>query len=293
MSTHALVEKAMVANLSIGVWAGHRLDKEASRKITEQSGAHADAARVNKHLVPKEMLAPVISAANAVRSHFYDNSLPWRDNGDRLLTRDLYMKFIQTHEAMVTEFDRVVENFLADKYPEAIEKAQFRMGEMFKRDDYPPVSELRRRFYIALDFDAVTTSNDFRVQIDQDHVDKVKASMEQAAERRINAAMQDVWKRLAETIGRFQTNLAEPGKVFRDTTVNNVAELIDLIPGLNVLDNPEIEEIRQNIKAKLVGADAKSIRDDPALRQELAGDAKQIMDKMSGFAKAFGYEFTT
>lgn len=288
MSTHALTERAMIVNLSISLWQGYRLDKEASRRITSQSGADADAARVNKHLVPKDYLAPVVTAATAVRAHFYDNTLPWRDNGDRLMTRKLYMPFIEAHEKLVAEFEEAVRVFLDEKYPSAIEKAAFRMGDLFKRDDYPPVSELRHRFRIGLDIDALTTSNDFRVQIDQAHVEKVRASMEEAALRRVQTAQADVWKRLMEKVSYFADRLGDPEAVFRDSTVNNVEELIELIPGLNVLDDPDIEAIRQRVHAKLVGHDAKSIRKDPALREELAGEAKQIVDTMAGFMRAFG-----
>lgn len=291
MSIHALTERAMVMNLSIGVWQGYRLDREASRKVTEEAGADADAARVNKHLVAKESLKPIVAAQGAVRTHFYENTLPWRDNGDRLMTRQLYLTFIPEHERLVSEFHDAVDHFLAVDYPAAIAKAEFRMGDLFNRDDYPAASELRRRFYIGLDIDAVTTSNDFRVQIDEEHAAQVRSSMESAAEKRIHTAMQDVWRRMAETVGRFAERLGTPDAVFRDTTVTSVAELIDMIPGLNVLDDPAIEEIRLLVSKQLTGVDAKAIRNDPELRSELADDAKAIVDKMSGFMKAFGGGF--
>ena len=101
---------------------------------------------------------------------------------------------------------------------------------------------------------------------------------------------------LLERVGRFQERLAgvtEEGKpaVFRDTTVDNLHELVDMIPGLNVLDDPHIEQMRQDIIAKLGGHTAADIRKDPELREELAGDAKQILDQMQGFMKAFGAGF--
>lgn len=288
MSTHALTERAMVMNLSISIWQGYRLDKAASAKVTAENGAAADAARVNKHLVPKEALAPVVTAANTIRTHFYDNTLPWRDNGDRLMTRKLYTSFIETYERLAAQFNEEVEIFLTKRYPSAVEQAGFRMGDLFKQDDYPTASELRRRFAVHLDIDAITTANDFRVQIDQDQVDKVKASMESAAERRVQAAMGDVWKRLAETVSYFLERMDKPDAVFRDSTINNIAELVELIPGLNVLDDPAIEQVRAMVESKLTGIDAKDIRKDSALRGQLAGDAKQIMDVMSGYVRAFG-----
>lgn len=288
MSIHALTDRAMVMNLSIGVWKGYRLDRAASAKVTEQAGAKADAARVNKHIVPKESIAPIVTAQGAIRSHFYDNTLPWRDNGDRLITRKLYLPFIETHEALATEFRAEVDKFLSDAYPSAIEQAAFRMGELFNRDDYPSASELRRKFYVNLEPEAISTSNDFRVQLDQEHVDRVKAAMETAAEKRVHAAMSDVWRRIAEAVGYLHQRMDDPDAVFRSTTLSNVAELYELIPGLNVLDDPAIEEIRQMIGKSLTGIDPEAVRKDGALRAEVAGEAKQIIDKMQGFMKAFG-----
>lgn len=288
MTTHTITERAMVMNLSIGIWQGYRLDKAASAKVTSDAGAAADAARVNKHLIPKEDLAPIVTAQNAIRTHFYTNTLPWRDNGDRLMTRVLYLKFIPDHEKLVRDFNEAVETFLNEKYPVAIERAQFRMGEMFDRADYPSASELRRRFYAELDIAPISTANDFRVAIDQEHVDKVKAQIEAAVEQRMQAATADVWARMAKTIGYFQERMADPKAVFRDSTVENITELLDLIPGLNVLDDPNIELVRAQIAKAFGNLDAKDIRKDPAHRAQLADEAQQVMDRMSGFMKAFG-----
>jgi hypothetical protein len=285
---HALTTKAMTMNLSIGIWQGYRLDRDASRKVTQDAGAASDAARVNKHLVPKESLAAVVTASNAVRSHFYTNTLPWRDNGDRLMPRNLYQKFIAEHEQLKAAFEEEVRKFLDEQYPSAIAKAEFRMGAMFKRDDYPPVIELRRRFYANMEIDAVTTAGDFRVEIDEAHADKVRSTMEASLEARLQTAAADVWRRMAETVSYFQARMADPKAVFRDSTVNNIGDLLDLVPGLNVLDDPQIEQVRQQIAKAFGTLDAKDIRKDPVHRAELAGEAGKIMDTMAGFMRAFG-----
>lgn len=286
--THPLTTKAMVMNLSIGIWQGYRLDRDASKRVTEEAGAAADAARVNKHLVPKEALAAIVTAQNAIRTHFYSNTLPWRDNGDRLMPRKQFLVFIPEHEQLKQAFEAEVAKFLDDDYPSAIAKAEFRMGAMFKRDDYPAIGALRGKFYANLDIDAISTAGDFRVEIDAEHADKVRATMEAALEQRLQAAAGDVWKRMASTTQYFAERMADPKAVFRDTTVTNIGEMLDLIPGLNVLDDPDIELVRQKIAESLGGIDAKDIRKDPALRAELAGEAGKIVDLCVGFMRAFG-----
>lgn len=285
---HTLTQRAMVLNLRIGYWQGNRLDKAASAEVVAAKGAKADAARVNKSLIPKEALAPIKAAMNAIRAHFYEKTMPWRDNGDRLITRLLYLDFVPEHEKLVSAFREEVEKFLTHTYPSAREQAGFHLGTLFDPHEYPQPSELRRKFYVDLDIDAITTAGDFRVELDDKYVEQIKNQMEAAATRRVNVAMQDVWRRLAETIGYFHERMADPEAVFRDSTVENVAELIDLIPGLNVLDDPNIEQIRRMVDGKLTGLNAKDIRKDPAHRAELATEAEKVLDVMKGFMSAFG-----
>lgn len=282
----SITNKAMVLNLQIGVWQGYRLDKEASRKVTEDANAVSDAARVNKHLVPKEALKPVQSAANSVRVHFYTKTLPWKDNGDRLLTRAMFIKFIEEHERLVGEFHTAVDTFITKAYPKARDQAEFRMGDLFKHDDYPSPESLRRRFYINMDIDAVTESGDFRVSLDKEHADAVRSQMESALQDRIGRAMQDIWARLSDVVGHFAKTMAKSDQVFRDTTVSNIEELIELLPDLNVLDDPTLKAMGEEIRAKLTGIDPKDLRKQPAVRSQAAKDAEAIMAKMAGFMGA-------
>ena len=133
----SITTKAMVVNVQIGVWMGHRLDKEATRNLTEKANADDDAARVNKHLIPKAAFKDITSTSNAIRSHFYAKTLPWKDNGDRLLTRAMYLDFMAEHAALADKFDAAVEQFLTRDYISAVEQAGFRMGALFDLSDYP------------------------------------------------------------------------------------------------------------------------------------------------------------
>lgn len=282
----SITEKAMVLNLQIGIWQGYRLDKEASRKVVEDAGADSDAARVNKHLVPKESLKPIVSASSAVRSHFYEKTLPWKDNGDRLLTRVMFRDFIEVHEGLVGTFKDAVEDFLADGYVQARAKAEFRMGDLFNPNDYPAPETLRRRFYIGMDIDPVTAAGDFRVEIDDDQLASVRKTMEDAMSQRLNRAMRDVWGRLSEVVGHFAAKMGSDD-IFRDATVRNIEELVDILPGLNVMDDPDLAAIAAEVKAKLTGIDPKDLRKQPDVRSQAAQDAKEIMERMSGFMGAF------
>jgi hypothetical protein len=285
----SIVNECMTVNLQIGVWTGYRLDKDASAKVTADAAASQDAARVNKHLIAKESLAPINTAANAVRLHFYNDTLPWKDNGDRVLTRKRYMTFMVEHAALVEKFHAAVQTFIEETYPAACDRAAFRMGTLFKASDYPHPEALRSRFYVNLDIDAIAEASDFRVTMEAEQVEQIRATMEAALQQRMGRAMQDVWTRLSDTLGHFAERMGSDG-VFRESTIRNLEEIVDLLPDLNVLEDENLEQIRQQVATFVIGYDAKTLRTDKNARATVSAEAQRIMDDMAGFMAAFGGE---
>ena len=284
----SIENECMVVNLRISVWAGHRLDKEWSQDATREAGAADDAARVNKHLIPKKAFKTITSTSAAVRNHFYEHTLPWKDNGDRLLTRVMYTKFIEEHERLVGEFNTAVDTFLKRDYPAVVEQASFHMGDLFNIADYPAPQDLRAKFYMLLDIDVVTEAGDFRVEMDQTETTAIQQGMQRAMEERIGKAVRDVWERLADVVSHFGDRMADKDKIFRNATITNLEELVELLPALNVTEDPDLERLRLQVKAKLCGHEPDELRKDEIHRAAVAGEAAAIMEQMKGFMSAFG-----
>jgi len=282
----SIANNTMVVNLQISVWSGYKLDKGMTQKVTSEANAASDAARVNKHIVPKESLKEIITAQGALRTHFYTNTLPWGDNGDRLLPRLSFMDFMQAHGKLNEEFNNAVDNFVHEKYLRARDQAEFRMGEMFRSEDYPEPEQLRRRFAVNLDIHGVPTGHDFRVDMVTNTVDMLRKQIEEKNQERVTSAMRDVWDRLADVLGHFANKMSDDS-VFRDSTVKNLEELVDMLPALNVTGDPQLEQIRQDITDTLIGYTPKDLRKDMAVRQAAAQESKRIIDQMSGFMGAF------
>jgi hypothetical protein len=283
----SIVNECMIVNCQIGVWSGHRLDKEASLRVTQEAQAADDAARVNKHLVSKEALKAVQQAATQVRQHFYRKTLPWKDNGDRLLTRKMYVPYMQEHAALRYTFEQEVKKFLEDGYPAAFEKARFRMGALFNPNDYPSEASLRRRFYVNLDIDPVSTANDFRVTFDEGQEAEIKQEIEEAMARRVNDAMADVWSRLHTTLSNYQERMASKDGRFKEATIDNLQEIVDMLPAFNVLGDPQLEKIAKDVQGTLLGTSAKELRKDDKVRSAAAMEAQRILEDMAGFMNAF------
>lgn len=283
----AISNDCMVVNVHTGVWLGHRHDETASRAITSQSNADTDAARVNKHLIASKYLTPITMVASALRRHFRENTLPWKDNGDRLLVRSRYMQFMKEHGELSQKFDQAVDNFLRVDYPAAVEQAEFRMGSMFNAREYPQADELRSKFYVRLDIDAVTEAGDFRVAMDNDTLDRVRRGIEDALQYRISRAMGDVWNRLSHTLTAFTECVASDNGL-KSVTFENLSRIVEVLPDLNIINDPKLDQICQDIKNKLMSYDVTVLRKNKSVRQSTAVEAKRIMDDMAGFMNAFG-----
>lgn len=283
----SIAEQCMVVSLSLGVWEGRRLDRGAGIKLTEEAGAAQDSVRVNKLIVPKETLQPTLTKRNALRNHFTERTLPWRDNGDRILPRRMYAVFTQEHYKLRDEFDAEVRDFIGRLYPSAREQASFRMAALYNPDDYPTPEELMTRFYSRLDIDAVSEAEDFRVKLDQESVDQIKEQMGSALDERVNRAMKDLYERVGDAVTHMAEKLGDEESIFRDSMTINLDKLIDALPALNFTNDANLRTIHARMKASLKGLDPKALRQDRDHRAEICKEAEEIMDSVRGLMNAF------
>jgi len=56
--------------------------------------------------------------------------------------------------------------------------------------------------------------------------------------------------------------LGNPDAVFRDSLVNNLVELVDLIPALNFTVDPELDQLARATRDKLANLDPENLRTD-------------------------------
>lgn len=277
----SLSTKAMIIDVRISKWNGYKTDQDASNKLIREANAEAGSAVVSKRVVPKEALADVTTAYNALKAHRDRHTLPWSDKGPRIMTRNIFELFMSGFGELERNFNAVVEEFITVKYPPVRDKAAFRLGDLFNDKDYPPPEELRKKFRVDLDIDGITEPDDFRVALPEAELAKLKVTMEESINRRLGDAMQDVWLRIAELLEHYIEKLSDPEAIFRDSTVNNLVELMNILPGLNVTGDPRLKEIRQRIMNTIGSYEPNDLRKGGGLRAAAAKEAREIRESMN------------
>lgn len=273
--TTALHNSAMLATLTISQWTARKHDSSVSAEV-EKAHQAKDAGRYNKMLIDKAALEPISKIANAARQYHYKMTLPWGDNGDRLLPASLFMDYTETLNGYRTEFRQRVREFVAT-YPDLCQAARSRLGTMYNAEDYPASFEISERFEIATEFTPVATANDFRVQLNEEYVTSIKRDIEQRMETRQRDAMKHCYDRVKEVVSRIHERLADKDNTFRDTLITNAEELLALLPALNITGDQELIDIGNEVKELLVHPDR--LRQDDTLRSETADKAKAILAK--------------
>jgi hypothetical protein len=94
----SISSSAMTVDFNASVWTARKKDHKASAEVTHANHADKGVASVSKNLLGdcQELRAVQKFAANTRNIH-YSMTMPWSDNGSRLLTTAQYFKY---HEVM-------------------------------------------------------------------------------------------------------------------------------------------------------------------------------------------------
>lgn len=277
-----LTEKAMLVNLSISQWTARKYDRKVSREVNESHGASDDAGRYNKSLVARDSLKELQKIVNKARVYHYENTLPWFDEGSRILPASLFVDYSAKMRELRSRFENEIAVF-ADNYPSLIEQARKDLNGLFNESDYPGIETIKGKFGWTIAISPLPTSDDFRVSLSDEEVKKIRSEIEARSTKAVEIGTKDLWERLYKVVNHMVEKLSVPDAIFRDSLVNNVAELTSLLPKLNIGDDASLEEARKAVEIRLANLDPEMLRKDETARAETAKDAAAILDAMKAY----------
>jgi hypothetical protein len=275
-----ITEKAMLAAVHISVWTAVKHDKKISNEVAKNHGASQSAGRYNKQLLMgAEKLEEIRTLAGQIRQHFYRLSLPWSDEGFRLLPAHLYFDLTKAMREFEANFHNSVEDFLA-VYPTYIEQVRPSLSGLFRAEDYPSVDKLREKFAVKLEVLPIPSGSDFRVDLSAEEQARVAREIDRGVRESLVRGAEDLWKRLREVVSHMVDRLNEPESRFHSSLVTNVFDLVDILPRLNVTDDPDLNRVASQIKDRLCGYSVRNLKKNEVLRAATASEAADIVAAM-------------
>ena len=285
-----LEKDAMLVSLRISAWSGRLYDRQASDHVAVHHDAATSAGRYNKRLLPKSAFALLNAVMGKARALHYANTLAWDDQGYRLLTVANYDRYTELMDEMQEKVVKERTQFIRD-YDDNVEQARTDLGKLFRMEDYPSKDSLQGRFAIRYRVVPVPHADHFMARLASDDLVKVRKDMESQIGERIHDAVGDLYRRLGEAVERVSKRLEndDHGKplVFRNSMIENIRELVDIVPRLNIFGNEELARLCEQVKDRIASVDPDTLRPsqsyDPVVRRQVKRDADALMEQFAGY----------
>jgi hypothetical protein len=283
MSTNTLSERAMLVSLNIRRWAAARTDKKITAEVASSHAvSEKRAGRYRKNAIDVEATSfkGVVMAATDLRTKHYFYTLPWAQDGARILTTAMFEQYSTEMRLLRADFEDAVSTFVKD-YARLKAAAKLELNGMYNEQDYP--INIGAKFGVDIVFMPLPDCEDFRATLSQDTVAEIRKDIRTELQNATHLAMREPYERLYTHISRMVERLSHKKAVFRDTLVTGLADLCAVLPGLNLTGDTRLEDLRKRAENMIANIDPQDLREVPSIRNDVAKQAAEIQHLMAGF----------
>lgn len=288
----SLATSAVLVSVDVNVWSATKQDRGISNEVTVAKKADSSAGRFVKNLLADNLEHKRVSNyRQTIYNWLKRSTYRWNNAQDLLpvLNLEKFKTEYQEHEA---EFYRLLDDFL-NKYSTIVSDMAFKQGDMFNRDDYPSVDEVRNKFGIRL-YVSEVPSHDFRCAVADDIAEDLKQQYQTQADEIITGIMSQQTERLIEVMqsishccgvqeisvsGDADTK-TKKRKIY-DTTIEKARELASLYKDFNLTGSKQLQQASEKLESVLSGVNAELIRDSDAVRSNVKSSVDDILSKFS------------
>ena len=276
---------AILFDLNISVWTGSKTDKGIMEEVAADKNASTSSGSFMKKLfADNKALNAIVKYAAGCRNWNNKNSLPWSDNGLRLVNMGNLLEHQAQVKGMEQEFTDLVQEFL-DDYVQHVNNAAFSLGNMFNRDEYPDRDTVAKKFGFRYVYSPLPDAGDFRV-------DTMNAGLREIAEHtqnvfadRLNSAMREAWGRLHSSLNHLRDKMTDSDdgnkKRLHATLIPNIEETVSVLRGLNLTGDPELEKAAQDVLALVHRMDLGDLKKDATARADTKRQVEDILNKFN------------
>lgn len=256
-----------------------RNDPEAARALARIKNASAGSVNAKKYLIQSQPHAELQKLSRTMYRWHMENTLPWGDLGARLIPNVKLLDYQRQMGIFMAEFETLKEAFL-DDYPRAAADAQMQLGDMFDESLYPNVYELDRKTGVRIEYEPIADPQHFLVKVGDQAAQQMREQYEDVLKKRVESAYADVFKRLRDPLENMSQMLNYSGEDkptgFRDTLVENVNKVVELMRTCNITNDAEMQHITNELRRALSGVTPDTLRNSET--QRLA--TKDRLDKI-------------
>ncbi len=282
---------ALLVSLSVSKPQMTKKDDKATRDAESANNAHG-AGQFRKDLYPKSLVQPILTVESSARAYIESVTYMWT-RGEYLLPTAKFMEFTERIGKYQVEFDQCVTAFL-NNWSNVMQQAQTSQGALFDANAYPDLTDLKNDFRFRVNYRPVTDAGDFRVQMQDDEMDALRAEVETATRESMNNMLRAPLERLKEVVQRLHEVTAKGDRevlnkktgvidlrppIFRDSVVDNIMEEINLLHAFADVMPDNVLAIAKEIADTT--PHPQQLRDNPVARQEVNTQTAALLNSIN------------
>jgi hypothetical protein len=282
---------ALLVSLSVSKPQMTKKDDKATRDAESANNAHG-AGQFRKDLYPKSLVQPILTVESSARAYIESVTYMWT-RGEYLLPTAKFMEFTERIGKYQVEFDQCVTAFL-NNWSNVMQQAQTSQGELFDANAYPDLTDLKNDFRFRVNYRPVTDAGDFRVQMQDDEMDALRAEVETATRESMNNMLRAPLERLKEVVQRLHEVTAKGDRevlnkktgvidlrppIFRDSVVDNIMEEINLLHAFADVMPDNVLAIAKEIADTT--PHPQQLRDNPDARKEVNTQTAALLNSIN------------
>lgn len=279
---NGLNKKAMLIKVRVGMWGAYKSDKKASEAIQAQFSSLNGSGNYSKKLTGKGDLTDINSVKDRLDTFLQKYTLPWEDSGWRILPTVHYMEFANKLRGYKEEFSEAVSSFIR-QYDVVKDNAKNRLGDLYNEADYPESWQLERKFYFDAHFMPMPDTGHFLIEVSKEEKAFLEDQARQNERRLVEGIVKECYTRIYNALSNLAEKLESTDNRWKESTINNLAEIVEIMPALNLTDDPELIKMSKIIGEKICKHGESNLKYSPAARVEAREAASSVLSNLQTY----------
>lgn len=256
MTITDIAARVHICTLKTGAWRPIRLHRAETRAENARHNIK-DAARVLVRVCDHPALAQIQKIQQDAYAAHIRITRPTVQHGMRLIPLAREIEHNQAIALFAAQHAMRVAEFMAD-YDNERATAPGKLNGLYDPSFWPSLNEVRQKFVLQAQYLPCPTEGDWG--------EWLSVSV-QFAQLELREQLQSAIRRIAE-------RCAANGPLYQ-TVFSNLGELLELVPDLDLVNDPQIRDIARQAKA-LANRDREIIANTPLLRRAVAAEADRL-----------------
>ncbi len=281
MSHHS---NKILVKLTIKGWSGKSIDADMTNQSLALFNGRTGDGSFTKVLVHEDYMRDLKKASTRARAIHDHHSLPWLSKGIDIITSKSYHDYVMAMAEPIEAFKKAKEEFCnPDHYSRVVEAQKSRLKTAWNILDYPTPDRIGSLFDISVGFFPFPDAKDWRLDLAEEEAELIRKETELSIKEAIYDASKDAINRYLDALTRFADKMRDfgPGNRMHKTIITNLKDLADILPKLNISDDPRIDIAAVEIKSKLEGLNLDVLKEDKSARDRARDEALEIIKRLS------------